>query len=109
MSASQGKCRRILSRSKPGPIAVLDFGRVDDDLHRQPFAVDQSMDFAALDPLAGIIAHLAGPFSADLTDWLSSTAAHGLASRPIRSRKAMCNSAQIASQSPSRWNLRKML
>jgi hypothetical protein len=48
-------------------------------------------------------------FSADLTDWLSRTAAEGLAARPIRSRNAMCNSAQIASQTPSRWNWRKML
>jgi hypothetical protein len=85
---------------------------VDDDAHRQPFTVDQSVDFAALDPLAGVITHLSvvtAPFSADLTDWLSRTAAEGLASRPVRSRKAICNSAQIASQTPSRWNLRKML
>jgi hypothetical protein len=49
------------------------------------------------------------PFLADLTDWLSSTAAEGLASRPIRSRNAICGSAEIASYTPSRWNLRKML
>jgi hypothetical protein len=48
------------------------------------------------------------PFSADLIDWLSRTAAEGLASRPIRSRNAICSSAQIA-QTPSRWNLRKIL
>jgi hypothetical protein len=51
----------------------------------------------------------AAPFSADLTDWLSSTATEGLASRPIRSRNAVCNSGQIASHVPSRWNLQKML
>ena len=82
------------------------------DPHRQPFAVDQSVDFAALDPLAGVITHLAvvtAPFSADLTDWLSRTAAEWLASRPVRSRKSTCNSAQIASQTPSRWNLQTML
>jgi hypothetical protein len=70
------------------------------------------MDFAALDLLAGVVTHLVvftAPFSADLTDWLSRTAADGLASRPTRSRKAMCNSAQIASHTPSRWKLRKML
>jgi hypothetical protein len=85
---------------------------VDDDLHRQPFAVDQGVDFAALHLLAGVVTHFVvftAPFSADLTDWLSRTAAEGLASRPIRSRKAMCSSAQIASQTLSRWNLRKML
>ena len=62
--------------------------------------------------LAGVVTHcvvFAAPFSADFTDWLSRTAADGLASRPIRSRSAICSSAQIASQVPSRWNLRKML
>jgi len=95
-----------------GPVAILNGGRVDNDPHRQPFAVDQGVDFAALHPLAGVVAHFivfTAPFSHDLTDWLSSTAADGLASRPIRSRKAMCNSAQIASHTPSRWKLRKML
>jgi hypothetical protein len=95
-----------------GPVAILDFGRVDDDAHRQPFTVDQSVDFAALDPLAGVITHLAVvtvPFSADLTDWLSRTAAEGLASRPVRSLNAICNSAKTAFQTPSRWNLQKML
>ena len=85
---------------------------MDDDPHRQSLAVDQSMNFAALDLLASVVTDLVvstGSFSADLTDWLSRTAAEGLASRPIRSRKAMCNSAQIASQIPSRWNLRNML
>ena len=94
-----------LVEHQTGPVAILDFGRVDDNPHRQPFAVDQGADFAALDPLAGVIAHMAvvtAPFSADLTDWLSRTAAEGLASRPIRSRNAMCSSAQIASQTPLR-------
>jgi hypothetical protein len=85
---------------------------MDDDPHRQPFAVDQGVDFAVLDLLPDVVTDLlviTAPFSADLTDWLSRTAAEGLASRPRRSRKAMCSSAQIASQTPSRWNLRKML
>jgi hypothetical protein len=30
---------------------------VDDDLHRQPFAVDQGVDFAALHLLAGVVTH----------------------------------------------------
>jgi hypothetical protein len=78
---------------------------VDDHPHREPLGIDQGIDFAALDPLAGVITHLvvfAAPFSADLSDWLSRTAAEGLASRPMRSRKAICSSAQIASQMPSR-------
>jgi len=85
---------------------------MNDDPHRQPSAGDQRVDFAAFDLLAGVATHLAvvaAPFSADLIDWLSRTAADGLASRPIRSRNAMCNSAQIASHTPSRWKLRKML
>ena len=85
---------------------------MNDDTHRQPFAVDQHVDFTALDLLAGVVTDLVvstAPFSADLTDWLLRTAADGLASGPVRSRKAMCKSAQIASQTPSRWNLRKML
>jgi hypothetical protein len=59
---------------EPGPVAVLDRGRVDDDVHRQRFTADQGVDFAALHLVAGIAAHLVvgtAPFSADLTDWLS--------------------------------------
>jgi hypothetical protein len=62
--------------------------------------------------LAGVVTHcivFAALFSADLTDWLSRTAVERLASRPIRSRSAMCSPAQIASHVPSHWNLRKML
>jgi hypothetical protein len=84
---------------------------MNDDPYRQPFAVDQGVDLAAFYLLATVVTHLvvvAAPFSADLIDWLSRTAADGLASRSIRSRRAICSSAQIASQTPSRWNLRKM-
>src|SRR5215831_3189850 len=87
------------------PVAILNGGRVNDDPHRQPFTVDQGMDFPAFHLLAGVVPNLAvvaAPFSADLTDWLSRTAADGLASRPIRSRNAICSSAQIASQTPLR-------
>jgi hypothetical protein len=44
------------SGDEPGPVAVLDRGRVDDDVHRQPFSVDQDVDFAALHLLAGVAA-----------------------------------------------------
>src|SRR5260370_4131431 len=86
------------------------FGR--NDPHRQSFGIDQGVDLAAFHLLAGVVTHcvvFAAPFSADCSDWLSRTAAEGLASRPIRSRNATCTSAQIASHVPSRWNLRKML
>ena len=54
-------------------------------------AVDQGVDLAALYHFAGVVTHLvvvSAPFSADLIDWLSRTAAEGLTSRPIRSRNA---------------------
>jgi hypothetical protein len=101
-----------LVEDQPGSIAVLDRGGVDDDPHRQSFAVDQGVDLAALDLLTRVETHLVvvtAPSSTDLTDWLSRTAAEGPASRPIRSRNDICSSAQIASQPPSRWNLRKIL
>jgi hypothetical protein len=77
---------------------------VDNDPHRQPFAINQGVDLAALHVLAGVVTRLvifAAPFSADLTR-RSRTAADGLASRPIRSRDVMCSSAQIASRTRSR-------
>jgi hypothetical protein len=51
---------------------------MNDDPHRQPFAVDQGVDLAALHLLPGVVTHVivsAASFSADLTDWLPSTAA----------------------------------
>jgi hypothetical protein len=106
-----GKALAHLVEDQPGPVVVLDRGGVGDDSHRQTFTLDQGVDFAALHLIAGVVTHLvvsAVPFSADFTDWLSRTA-EGLASRPIRSRNAICISAHIASQTPSRWNLRKIL
>src|SRR5262245_58591722 len=85
-------------------IAVLHPGRVDDDAQR--------VDLAALHLLSGVVAYAAivtAPFSADFIVWLSITAAVGLASRPRFSRKSMCRLSQIASQTPSRLKLRKML
>jgi hypothetical protein len=87
-----GKAVADAGEDKSGAVAILHAGRVDDDLHRQAFAVDQRMDLAALQALACVIAHLVvlrPPFSADLTVWLSRMAAVGLASRPSRSRSAM--------------------
>jgi hypothetical protein len=87
-----------LSSHQPVAVAVLDRGRVNDHPHRQPLGIDHGMDFAAFHLLAGVVTHLvvfAAPFSADFNDWLSRTAAEGLASRPTRSRSATCSSAQI--------------
>jgi hypothetical protein len=100
-----------LVEDQHGPVAVLDRRGVDDDPHRQPFAVDQGMDFAALDLLTGVVTNLvvfAAPFSADLTDWLSRTAARGWPPGPSAAQRHM-QLGQIVSQTPSRWNLRKML
>src|SRR5271165_505897 len=47
-----------LVEDQPGPVAVLDRGGVGHDPHRQPFAVDQGVDFAALHLLAGVVTHL---------------------------------------------------
>ena len=49
-----------LVEDQPGPVAVLDRGGVDHDPHRQPFAVDEGVDLAALHLLAGVVTHLVG-------------------------------------------------
>src|ERR1700730_13606160 len=86
--------RLMIHRSAPS------CGGGDENPHQQPFTVDQGVDLAALDPLAGVVTHLVvvpAPFSADLINGLSRTATEGLASRPICSRNAICSSPQIAS------------
>ena len=100
-----GKAVADAGEDQGGAVTILHAGRVDDDPHRQALGVDQRMDLATLQTLAGVVAHLVivrPPFSADLTVWLSRMAAVGLASRPSRSRSAMWSSAQIASHTASR-------
>lgn len=107
-----GKALADLVEDKGGAVAVLDAGGMNDDPDRQPFGIDERVNLAPLDLLPGVIAYLAveaAPFSADFSDWLSMTAAVGDASRPCRWRKLTCSCSQIASQTPSLWNLRKML
>ena len=44
---------------------------MDDDAERKPFGIDECMDLAPLDLLAGVQAYaviMAAPFSADLSD-----------------------------------------
>jgi hypothetical protein len=89
-----------LVEHQPGPVAILDRG-VNDDPRRQPFAVDQEVDFAALHLLASVVPHLVvltAPFAADLTDWLSRTAAEG-GLRPPSARAGPC---AARSRSPPR-------
>jgi hypothetical protein len=46
-----------LIEDQSGPVAVLNSGGVDNDPHRQPFAIDQVVDLAALHLLAGVVTH----------------------------------------------------
>ena len=107
-----GKAVAYFIEDKPCAIAVLDAGGMNDGPQRQAFGVDKGVNLSPLDLLTGVIAYLAiktAPFSAAFSVWLSMTAAVGLASRPSCSRKAVCSSSQIASHTPSFWNLRKIL
>ena len=47
-----------LIENQTGPVAVLNRGKVDNDPRRQPLAVDQGVDLAALYLLAGVVTHL---------------------------------------------------
>ena len=52
-------------------IAVLNTRRMDYDTERKAFGINQRMDLAPFDLLAGVIAYatiMTAPFSADLTD-----------------------------------------
>ena len=103
---------KVRSTTQRRAVAVLHGGGMDDHPHGQALDIDEGVQLAAVHLLGGVITHcvvFAAPFSADFGDRPSSAAAVGPASRPRRSRSAMCSSAQIASQTPSRWNLRKML
>jgi len=86
------------------PKAAARPWRVEPPTQQTPAGKQEAGDPAALHmfAVAVILAVSAGPSPGDLTDWLSSIAADGLASRSIRSRTAMCNSAEIVSQTPSR-------
>jgi len=101
-----------LAQHQGRAIAVLDAGGMHHHPDRQSFGVNESVKLAAFHFFAGVVPHLViftAPFSADFSDWLSRIPAVGLASRPSFSRKSACRCAQMASQAPSFWNLRKML
>src|SRR5215469_1930393 len=51
-----GEAPAYLVENQTGSVAVLNGGGMDNDPHGQPFAVDQGVDIAALDLLAGVIA-----------------------------------------------------
>ena len=74
-----------------GAVAVLDVGRVDDDVQQEADRVDEEMPLAARDLLARIKAlrvDRGPPFCAALALWLSMIAAVGLAACPSCSRVA---------------------
>ncbi len=99
------KTGMYLVEHERGAVAILNAGRVNDDPQRQTVGIDQRVNLAAFDLLAGVITYAAiitPPFSADFTDWLSMIAAVGLASRPLCARKSAYRLSQIACQTPSR-------
>ena len=73
-------------------VTILDIGRMHSDGKKQAHVVGQDMALDALGLLARIVANRIDPdppFGIERTDWLSTIAAVGLASRPSFSRKAM--------------------
>ena len=88
----EGKQARVrLSRTQRSAVAILDIGRMNDNVQQETKRVDQDMPLAARDLLARIEAlriDRRAPFCAALALWLSMMAAVGLASRPACSRTA---------------------
>ena len=72
-------------------IAILQIGRVDDDVQQEAERVDENVPLAARDLLARVIPRRIErrpPFCAPLALWASMIATVGLASRPAFSRTA---------------------
>ena len=72
-------------------IAILQVGRVDDDVQQEAERVDENVPLADRDLLARVIARRIDrrpPFCAPLALWASMIATVGLASRPACSRTA---------------------
>lgn len=82
---------RAAIEDQPGAIAILDVGRVDDDVQQEAERVDKNVPFAAFDLLARVVAlriDRGPPFCAPLALCASMMATVGLASRPAFSRVA---------------------
>lgn len=85
------QCARLPVEHQDSAVAVLDVGRVHDDVQQQAERVNEDVVFDAFNLLARIVADRVDaltPFSADLTDLLSRMAALGLASLPAWLRQA---------------------
>jgi hypothetical protein len=66
-----GKPGMYLVEHECGAVTILNARRMNDDAQRQALGVDQRMNLAAFDLLAGVVAYLAvmaPPFSADFND-----------------------------------------
>lgn len=73
-------------------VTVLDIGGMHGDRQQKAHVVGQDMALDALGLLARVVADRIDrgpPFGIERTDWLSTIAAVGLASRPSFSRKAL--------------------
>lgn len=71
-----------------GAVPVLDVGGVNFDGQKAAVGIGHGVPFAAMDALSGVVA-FESPFCfAVLTNWLSSTAALGEASRPAGSQSS---------------------
>src|SRR5262249_14752327 len=82
---------RAAIEDQPSPIAILQVGRVDDDVQREAERVDENVPLAARDLLTRVIARRIErrpPFCAPLALWASMIATVGLASLPAFSRTA---------------------
>lgn len=74
-----------LAQEQERAVAILDVGRVHDDVQQEAQRVDEDVALAARRLLARIVARgveRGPPFSAPRAVWLSMIAAVGLASRP---------------------------
>jgi len=83
---------RALGQDMSGAVAILDIGGMHGDGEQKAHVVRQDMALDTLGLLARIVADRidrSPPFGIERTDWLSTIAAVGLASRPSFSRNAM--------------------
>lgn len=82
---------RTAIEDQAGAIAILDVGRMDDNVQQEAERVDEDVPLAPFDLLARIVARRIErrpPFCAPLALWASMIATVGLASRPACSRTA---------------------
>jgi len=82
---------RAMVEDQPRTVAVLQVGRMHDDVQQEAERVDKNVPFAALDLLARVVAlrvDRGPPFCAPLALCASMMATVGLASRPAFSRVA---------------------